>query len=81
MNKQNMVEPFQHENITTVDDNYINIVKLNKYMLNFLAIYLASVAIIYNFPSVNINQFVLIICAISVVCFYILDLNFPICNI
>jgi hypothetical protein len=81
MKEQNIVEPFQHENITTVDDNYIYLVKLCKYILNFLAVYLVSVAIIYNFPSVNINQFVLIICAISSVCFYILDLNFPICNV
>ena len=75
------IEHFQHENITIVDDNYINLKKLTKYILNFLAIYLVSVAIIYNYPSVNINQFILIICTISSVLFYILDLNFPLCNI
>ena len=75
------IEHFQHENITIVDDNYINLLKLTKYILNFLAIYLVSVAIIYNYPSVNINQFILIICTISSVLFYILDLNFPLCNI
>ncbi len=75
------IEHFQHENIVIVDKNYINLVKLTKYILNFLAIYLVSVGIIYNYPSVNINQFVLIICTISVVVFYILDLAFPLCNI
>lgn len=78
---ESSVETFQHENIAVVDDNYINFVKITKYILNFLMIYLVSVAIIYNFPSVNINQFVLIICVVSSVTFYILDLNFPICNI
>lgn len=81
MEMESSVETFQHENIAVVDDNYINFVKITKYILNFLMIYLVSVAIIYNFPSVNINQFVLIICVVSSVTFYILDLNFPICNI
>jgi len=81
MEMESSVETFQHENIAVVDDNYINFVKLTKYVLNFLMIYLISVAIIYNFPSVNINQFILIICMVSSIAFYILDLNFPICNI
>lgn len=76
-----LIENFQHENIAEVDQNYISLLKLTKYILNFVAIYLISVTIIYNFPSVNINQFVLIICAISCVVFYILDLTFPLCNI
>ena len=75
------IEHFQHENVTVVDQNYINLLKLTKYILNFLVIYLVSVAIIYNYPSVNINQFILIICTISCVLFYILDLSFPLCNI
>jgi len=75
------IEHFQHENVTIVDQNYINLLKLTKYILNFLLIYLVSVGIIYNYPSVNINQFVLIICTISCVVFYILDLSFPLCNI
>jgi hypothetical protein len=75
------IENFQHENNTVIDNSYINLLKLTKYILNFLAIYLVSVGIIYNYPSVNINQFVLIICAISSVWFYILDLSFPLCNI
>ena len=81
MEMESSVETFQHENIAVVDDNYISFVKLTKYILNFLMIYLISVAIIYNFPSVNINQFILIICVVSSIAFYVLDLNFPICNI
>lgn len=75
------IKKYQHENITVVDDNYIYLIKFVKYILNFLVIYLSSVTIIYNYPSVNINQFVLIICTISVISFYFLDTYFPICNI
>ena len=36
MEMESSVETFQHENIAVVDDNYINFVKLTKYVLNFL---------------------------------------------
>lgn len=76
-----LIENFQHENFVIIDNNYINLLKVTKYLLNFLIVYLTSVTIIYNYPSININQFILVICAVSVVSFYILDLYFPTCNI
>ena len=82
------VEYFQQEqldnnnnniNLPAIDNNYIIINRFIKYTLNFLLVYLFVTLIIYNFPETNINLFVILICTISSVVFYILDLNFPSC--
>jgi inner membrane protein involved in colicin E2 resistance len=79
------VEYFQQEqldnniNLPSIDSNYIIINRFIKYTLNFLLVYLFVTLIIYNFPETNINLFVILICTISSVVFYILDLNFPSC--
>lgn len=79
------VEYFQQENntseIPTIDSNYIIFNRGIKFILNFLFIYLFVTLIIYNFPNTNINIFILLICTISSIVFYILDLNFPSCYI
>ena len=81
------VEYFQQEqldnnnniNLPAIDTNYIIINRFIKYTLNFLLVYLFVTLIIYNFPEINIHLFVILICTISSVVFYILDLNFPSC--
>lgn len=78
------IEYFQHENlmpIPSVDANYILLNRGIKFFLNFLLIYLFVTIIIYNFPLLNINTFILLICVVSSILFYILDLNFPSCYI
>jgi len=79
------IEFFQQENnnseIPTIDGNYIIINRGIKFTLNFLFVYLFVTLIIYNYPNTNINIFILLICTISTISFYILDLNFPSCYI
>ena len=79
------VEYFQQEqldnniSLPSVDANFIIINRFIKYTLNFLLIYLFVTLIIYNFPDTNIHLFIILICTISSIIFYILDLNFPSC--
>lgn len=84
------VEYFQQEqlndndnniSIPSIDTTYIAFNRAIKYMLNFLLIYLFVTLIIYNFPEINIHIFIILVCAISSIVFYILDLNFPSCYI
>ena len=83
------IEYFQQEQITnndipeipSIDANYILLNRGVKYILNFLFIYLFVTLIIYNFPNTNVHVFVILICTISSIIFYILDLNFPSCYI
>ncbi len=84
---QNLVEYYQQENfnditnIPKIDKNYILLNRAIKYILNFLLIYLFVTIIIYNFPNTNIHIFIILICTISSIVFYTLDLNFPSCYI
>jgi len=81
------VEYFQQEQLDdkiplpSIDTNYILLNRFIKYVLNFLLIYLFVTLIIYNFPDTNIHIFIILICAISSIVFYILDLNFPSCYV
>jgi len=81
------VEYFQQEqlndniSIPSIDTNYLTFNRAIKYTLNFLLIYLFITLIIYNFPETNIHIFIILVCAISSIVFYILDLNFPSCYI
>lgn len=80
----NFVENLQHQKtniqITTFDKNYIFLNRTIKYLLNLLLIYLSVTLIIYNYQSLSINILILLICTISSVFFYVLDLIFPSCN-
>lgn len=81
------VEYFQQEQLDdkiplpSIDTNYILLNRFIKYVLNFLLIYLFVTLIIYNFPDTNIHVFIILICTISSIIFYILDLNFPSCYV
>lgn len=81
------VEYFQREqldnniSLPSIDANFILLNRFIKYVLNFLLIYLFVTLIIYNFPDTNIHLFIILICTISSVVFYILDLNFPSCYV
>lgn len=81
------VEYFQQEQLNdnislpSIDTNYLAFNRAIKYMLNFLLIYLFVTLIIYNFPETNIHIFIILVCAISSIVFYILDLNFPSCYV
>ena len=80
------VEYFQQEQLDNVplpsiDTNFILLNRFIKYILNFLLVYLFVSLIIYNYPDTNIHVFIILICTISSIVFYILDLNFPSCYI
>jgi inner membrane protein involved in colicin E2 resistance len=83
------IEYFQQEQIInndipeipSIDINYIILNRCVKYILNFLFIYLFITIIIYNFPDTNVHIFIILICTISSIVFYILDINFPSCYI
>lgn len=82
------VEYFQQEQLDntqpylpSIDTNFIILNRFIKYILNFLLVYLFVTLIIYNYPDTNIHIFIILICTISSVVFYILDLNFPSCYI
>lgn len=81
------IEYFQQEQlndniaIPSIDTNYLVFNRAIKYILNFLLIYLFVTLIIYSFPETNIHIFIILICTISSVVFYILDLNLPSCYI
>lgn len=81
------VEYFQQEQLNnniplpSIDTNYLAFNRAIKYILNFLLIYLFVTLIIYNFPETNIHIFIILVCAISSIVFYILDLNFPSCYV
>lgn len=85
MNQQEIVQKIQHENTgipePNIDYNYILLNRSLKYLLNFLIIYLAVTFTVYNNPNLCASQFVLLICMISTISFYLLDLSFPACNI
>ena len=81
------VEYFQQEQVSdivpipSIDANYILLNRGIKYVLNFLLIYLFVTLIVYNYSDIQIHVFIVLICTISSVVFYILDLNFPSCYI
>ena len=81
------VEYFQQEQVSdvvpipSIDANYIILNRGIKYVLNFLLIYLFVTLIVYNYSDIQIHVFIVLICTISSVVFYILDLNFPSCYI
>ncbi len=83
-NKKNYnIENFQNESENDVCIDYNNIIlnKCIKYLLNFVITYLILYCIFTNFKNLTLIQFILVICTISSVLLYILDLTFPICNI
>ncbi len=86
MNNQynsNSVEYFQHDKIPIpkIDFNYIFVNRGLKYLLNFILIYFFITIIILNYSDINVEMFILVICTVSSICFYILDLNFPSCYV
>jgi hypothetical protein len=79
LNKQ--IEHFQKDSIPNIDGNYIMMIKSIKFLLNIVINYFLLSIIVTNFSNININQFILIACMISAITLYILDLNFPLCNL
>ena len=86
-NYQNIIKPqlisIQHEPIVKplLDGNYILINRSIKFLLNFLLTFLFIKFIIGNWPDLSINQFVLLVCTVTSVLLYILDLTYPSCSI
>jgi hypothetical protein len=77
------IEYLQHESIDlpTIDGNYILFNKTFKFLLNFILTYFFLILIVTNWPDLTIHQFILLVCTITSVLIYILDLNYPSCYI
>ena len=73
--KKNVV--IDHEKI---DYSYIFYNRSVKYVLNFLVIYFVCDTI-FAMDNIEVHQLTLIICTVSVVLLYILDMLFPSCFI
>jgi hypothetical protein len=80
---KNKIISIQHEPIITpmLDGNYIILNRTIKFLLNFLLTFLFIKFIIGNWPELSINQFILLICTVSSVLLYILDLTYPSCSL
>lgn len=80
---KNQIISIQHEPIITpmLDGNYIILNRSIKFLLNFLLTFLFIKFIIGNWPELSINQFILLICTVSSVLLYILDLTYPSCSL
>ena len=80
--KQELIS-IQHEPIvvTNYDNTYIIFNRTIKFLLNFLLTFLFIKLIIGNWPELSINQFILVICTVSSVLLYILDLLYPSCSL
>ena len=80
--KQELIS-IQHDPIIipTYDGTYIMINRSIKFLLNFLLTFLFIKFIIGNWPDLSINQFILVICTVSSVLLYILDLIYPSCSL
>lgn len=78
------INSFQ-ENIiidNVIDNDYILINKGVKYTLNFMCIYVLTLSYIYySGNNINYNVLVLLVCTLSSIMLYILDLYFPSCKI
>jgi len=64
-----------------IDGTYVILNRSIKFLLNFLLTFIFLQIIIGNFPDLNINQFILVVCTVSSVLLYILDLAYPSCYI
>lgn len=64
-----------------IDNKFVYIDKIIKYTLNITLMFLFTSWIINSSDTITQNQTILIICTISTILFYILDLNFPSCKL
>jgi hypothetical protein len=64
-----------------IDYNYININSGLKFLIFFLLLYIVSSNIIDNVNNFTRINSILIICISAVIIYYILDKNFPSCNL
>ncbi len=63
----------------SIDNNYFILYKSIKLLLNILLNYVFLTYILYT--DFSINEKILFIITFSTVIFYILDYNFPFCNV
>ncbi len=79
----NQLEQIQHTPIDkpTYDANYIMMNRTIKFLLNFLVAFIFLKLIIGKYPTLSINQLILLFCTVSSVLLYILDLTYPSCSL
>ncbi len=83
LNKTKLLENFHQEQepIIYIDGYYVILNRSIKFLLNFLLTFLFLQIIFENLPDLNINQFILVICTVSSVLLYILDMAYPSCSL
>lgn len=79
----NELDQIQHIPINkpTFDANYIMMNRIIKFLLNFLISFIFLKYVIGKYPTMSMNQLILLFCTISSVLLYILDSAYPSCNI
>ncbi len=79
----NELDQIQHIPIDrpTFDANYIMMNRTIKFLLNFLISFIFLKFVIGKYPTISINQLILLFCTISSVLLYVLDSAYPSCNI
>ncbi len=82
-NLLSQIEKIQHEpvKLPVYDTNYIILNRAVKFLLNFIISFIFLKYIIGNYPTITINQLILLFCTISSVLLYVLDLTYPSCSI
>ena len=64
-----------------INYDYININNGYKFLIFFALLFVITSSVIYNYDKLNKITSILIICTSTVVISYILDQNFPSCNL
>jgi hypothetical protein len=77
----NNLKKLINDNNYTIDFNNYHLTKMIKFLINFIAMYIfVGILLNYNYEF-NRQQFILIICLFSSVLLYIVDFNYPLCNV
>jgi hypothetical protein len=82
--KSKLIEGFQLQEqipVPYIDGSYVILNRTIKFLLNFLLTFLFLQLIIGSYPDLTINQFILVVCTISSVLLYILDMIYPSCSL
>jgi hypothetical protein len=83
--KNNLINELEHIqhipiNKPNYDGNYIIMNRKIKFLLNFIISFIFLKLIIGKYPTISINQLILLFCTVSSILLYILDSIYPSCN-
>ena len=77
---QELIELIKNKNYK-IDNGYYYFSRLIKFSLNFILTYLFMEYLLNNIDNFNKIQLILLVCMFSSILLYLLDSNFPSCNL